>query len=203
MTAPIRVGVLALQGAFAAHAEALERAAAREGVPLEVVEVRRPAELAGLTGLVVPGGESTTLLKLLEPEEMGLAIRRWATEQGGSVFGTCAGAILVSRRVRNPEQASLELLDATIERNAYGRQVDSFIERMAPLEGAGLGAEPVEGVFIRAPRFLDVGSDVDVLLRRGDEPVLVRQGRVLAATFHPELTADTRVHQLFLRGLVS
>ena len=199
----IRVGVLALQGDYQAHVEALERAAAREGIALEVTEVRRPSDLANLAGLVIPGGESTTLLKLLAAEDLGMAIRRWATEQGGSVFGTCAGAILVSRDVRSPEQASLDLLDASIERNAYGRQVDSFIELLPAVEGSPFGSEAVEAVFIRAPRFVEVGRGVEILLRRGDEPVLVRQGRVLAATFHPELTSDTRIHQLFLKEIVA
>lgn len=199
----IRVGVLALQGDYQAHVEALERAAAAAGVPLGVSEIRRPSALADLAGLVIPGGESTTLLKLLAPEDLGLAIRRWATERGGSIFGTCAGAILVSREILNPAQASLDLLDASIERNAYGRQVDSFVERLETSEASPLGSAPVEAVFIRAPRFVRVGSGVEILLRRGDEPVLVRQGRVLAATFHPELTADTRVHRLFLEDVLA
>lgn len=197
----MRVGVLALQGDWAAHAAALQRAAVREGLAVEVAEVRRPADLEGLAGLVMPGGESTTLLKLLAMEQLDLAIGRWVTEAGGKIFGTCAGAILVSRIVRNPEQRSLGLLDAVIERNSYGRQVDSFIEPLPTRAGSELGGAPVEAVFIRAPRFIEVGRGVEVLLSRAAEPVLVRQGRVLAATFHPELTPDTRVHALFLRML--
>ena len=202
----MRVGVLALQGDWAAHAEALRRAAAREAMAIEVVEVRRPADLEGpqpLVGLVMPGGESTTLLKLLAMEQLDLAIGRWVSEAGGKLFGTCAGAILVARAVRNPEQGSLGLLDAVIERNSYGRQVDSFIERRPTRAGSELGPAPVEAVFIRAPRFIEVGAGVDVLLSRGAEPVLVRQGRILAATFHPELTPDSRVHALFLRMLAA
>ena len=170
---------------------------------IEIVEVRRPSDLEGLAGLVVPGGESTTLLKLLEPEQLGLAIRRWVTEEGGSILGTCAGAILVSTDVRKPQQASLGLLDAAIERNAYGRQVDSFIAPVTPVPGAGLGEAPLEAVFIRAPRFVSLGKGVEALAMFGDEPVLVRQGRIMAATFHPELTQDARVHGLFLRALVA
>ncbi len=199
--APLRVGVLALQGDFAAHAGALERAATAAGLACDVREVRRLPDLAGIEALVLPGGESTTLLKLLSIEDLGLAIRRFVTEQGGAVFGTCAGAILVSRHVRSPDQASLELLDATIERNAYGRQVDSFITTIEPQPGSGLGSRPIEAVFIRAPRFLATGPGVDVLARHGGEPVLVREGRVLAATFHPEMTPDDRIHATFLRGV--
>jgi 5'-phosphate synthase pdxT subunit len=163
--------------------------------------VRTPQDLAGLDGLVVPGGESTTLLELLEPRQLGRAIGRWATEQGGRVFGTCAGAILVSREVLRPAQPSLGLLDAVIERNAYGRQVDSFITTLQPEPASTLGSAPLEAVFIRAPRFTSVGPGVEVLASREGEPVLVRSGRVLAATFHPELTGDVRVHALFLRML--
>jgi 5'-phosphate synthase pdxT subunit len=191
-----RVGVLALQGDFAAHARALKAAG-----PCDVSEVRRPRDLEGLAGLVLPGGESTTLLKLLAVEDLGLAIARFSSEQGGGLFATCAGAILISREVLSPAQASLGLLDAAIERNAYGRQVDSFITAIEPEPESGLGAEPLEAVFIRAPRFLSLGPSVSVLAREGSDPVLVRQGSILAATFHPEMTSDTRVHALFLKGL--
>ena len=197
----LRVGVLALQGDYAAHADALRRAAVDERLEVAVDEVRRPADLEGLDGLVMPGGESTTLLKLLEPEELGLAIRRFVQERSGSVLATCAGAILVSRSVSGPAQPSLGLLHASIRRNAYGRQVDSFIAQLPTEAGSGLGAEPLEGVFIRAPRFGELGRGVAVLARVDGEPALVREGRVLAATFHPELTRDTRVHRLWLRGL--
>lgn len=198
----LRVGVLALQGDFDAHAKALRRAAGTLGLGLEVAEVRRASQLEGLAGLVLPGGESTTLLKLMEAEQLGRAIGRFAAEQGG-VFGTCAGAILISCEVLSPSQPSLGVLEATVERNAYGRQVDSFVARLQPEPGSGLGGAPLEAVFIRAPRFVKLSPKVQVLLRHGDDPVLVRQGRVLASTFHPEMTADERVHAAWLRGMAS
>jgi 5'-phosphate synthase pdxT subunit len=202
--AGIAVGVLALQGDHAAHVTALRAAAEQEGLDVDVREVRTPRDLEGLAGLVVPGGESTTLLKLLAPDDLGLAIGRFVREQGGRAFGTCAGAILLSREVTSPAQASLGLLDAAIERNAYGRQIDSFVAQLRPEPGSGLGDASLEAVFIRAPRFAALGADVEVLARGpGGEPVLVRQGPVLAATFHPELTRDLRVHALFLRSLTT
>jgi pyridoxal 5'-phosphate synthase pdxT subunit len=182
----VRIGVLALQGDFAAHARALSRAAAQP------VEVRRVTGLDGLSGLVLPGGESTTLLNLMGDEPWFDALARFHRE-GGHLFGTCAGAILLSREVLHPTQPSLGLLDATIERNAFGRQVDSF-ETCLP--APPLGGD-VEAVFIRAPRFRALGPGVEVLARLGDEPVLVRQDRVLAGTFHPELTGDARLHRYF------
>lgn len=180
-------GVLALQGNFAAHFLALRDvgAAARE--------VRRVAELDGLDGLVLPGGESTALLRLMEDEPWFDALRRFH-ETGGILFGTCAGAILLARHVR-PVQKSLGLLDVTVTRNAYGRQVDSFEARVdAPSLGGRLSA-----VFIRAPRFDRLGAEVEVLATHGHEPVLVQQGNVLAATFHPELTHSRAVHTYVLR----
>ena len=179
-------GVLALQGDFAAHAAALRRTG------VEAREVRRVAELEGLKGLVLPGGESTALLKLMEDEDWFSALRRFHG-RGGVILGTCAGAILLSREVR-PNQPSLGLLDATIERNAYGRQVDSF-ER--EVEAPALGA-PLRAAFIRAPRFVGTGLAVEVLGRLDGNPVLVRQGTVLAATFHPEIAGDDRLHGLFI-----
>ena len=179
-------GVLALQGDFAAHAAALRRA------EVEVREVRRTSELQGLRGLVLPGGESTTLLKLMADEDWFGALRRFHAN-GGLLLGTCAGAILLAREVK-PSQPSLGLLDASVERNAYGRQVDSF---EAEVEAPGLGA-PLHAAFIRAPRFLKTGPTVEILGRREKEPVLVRQGRVLAATFHPEIAGDDRLHRLFV-----
>ncbi len=183
----IRVGVLALQGDFGAHARAIERLGAA------VALVRRCAELAGLDGLVLPGGESTTLLNLMQDEPWFEAVERFHRE-GGALLGTCAGAILLSRRVLNPAQPSLGLLDAVVERNGWGRQADSFETR---LEAPELGG-PIEAVFIRAPRFKSLGRKVTVLARIRREPVLVRQGRILAATFHPELTGDGRLHRHFL-----
>ncbi len=183
-----RVGVVALQGGFAAHRRALERSGA------EVREVRRVADLGGLDAVVLPGGESTALLRLMADEPWFDALRRHHAE-GGALFGTCAGAILLAREVE-PRQASLGLLDVAIERNAYGRQAGSFTAR---LDSATLGT--LEGVFIRAPCFRRLGPRVEVLARHGDDPVLVREGRVLAATFHPELTASTALHAFVLREL--
>ena len=183
-------GVLALQGDFAAHEAALVRA----GVAIHQVRaVRRVGELSGLKGLVLPGGESTALLKLMAEEDWFAALRGFHA-QGGALFGTCAGAILLAREVSGPSQPSLGLLDATVDRNAYGRQVDSF---EAEIDAPELGG-PVSGVFIRAPRFVATGPAVEVLGRLKEAPVLVRQGRVLAATFHPEIAGDDRLHRLFV-----
>jgi 5'-phosphate synthase pdxT subunit len=180
-------GVLALQGDFAAHRQALLEIGA------EVREVRRVAELSGLAGLVIPGGESTALLKLMEREPWFEALRRFH-DGGGVVLGTCAGAILLARDVR-PKQPSLRLLDAAVHRNAYGRQNDSFA---AAVDAPSLGGS-IDALFIRAPRFERLGPDVEILAHLGDEPVLLRHGRVLAATFHPELTRSRRVHEHALR----
>jgi 5'-phosphate synthase pdxT subunit len=180
-------GVLALQGDFEAHAAAFRAA----GVPVR--EVRRVAALEGLAGLMIPGGESTTLLNLMRDEPWFDAIRRFHG-RGGVVAGTCAGAILLAREVR-PRQPSLGLLDAIVERNAWGRQVDSFEARVpAP----ALGGE-IDGVFIRAPRFRALFPEVEVLARYAGEPVLVREGRVVALTFHPELTASPLLHRYLAR----
>jgi 5'-phosphate synthase pdxT subunit len=179
-------GVLALQGDFAAHAAALRDV----GVPVR--EVRRARDVAGLSGLALPGGESSTLLNLMQDEPWFSALER-LHEEGGAFLGTCAGAILLAREVQ-PAQPSLGFLDATVVRNAYGRQVDSF---QARLDAPALG-EPLEAIFIRAPRLRGLGPAVEVLARLGEEPVLVRQGRVLAATFHPELTRSRRLHRLFV-----
>jgi 5'-phosphate synthase pdxT subunit len=184
------IGVLAIQGDYAAHAEALTDAGA------EPIEVRNPEELDGLDGLILPGGESTTILKFLERREFFDALQQYASTQ--PVFGTCAGAILLAREVRHPAQRSLGLLDAVVERNAYGRQVDSTI-LTAP---SSLPGEPLEMVFIRAPRIAETGPSVEVLARRDGHPVLVRQGRLMAATFHPELSRDRRVHRLFVETAI-
>jgi 5'-phosphate synthase pdxT subunit len=182
-----RIGVLALQGDFAAHVEAL-----RSG-GVETEEVRYASQLDRLDGLILPGGESTTLLKLLRDLSLETPLRRFHA-RGGAVFGTCAGAILVARRVTNPEQPSLGLIDIEIERNAYGRQIDSFeTDGSVP----ALGKEPLRLVFIRAPRIRRVGPGVEVIASLDGEPILVRQERVLAGTFHPELSGDPRVHRLF------
>jgi 5'-phosphate synthase pdxT subunit len=184
-------GVLALQGDFAAHA------AAFRDLDVPVREVRRVAELEGLAGLVIPGGESTTLLNLMRDEPWFDAIRRLHAS-GAVVAGTCAGAILLSREVR-PRQPSLGLLDAVIERNAWGRQVDSFEARVDTTPALG---GSMDAVFIRAPRFLALFPEVKVLARYGGEPVVVQQGRVVAATFHPELTRSRALHR-YLVGAAS
>jgi 5'-phosphate synthase pdxT subunit len=190
----LRVGVLALQGDFEAHRRTLEA----RGVA--AVDVRVPEDLAGVRGLVLPGGESTTMLKLMEGS--GLAERLAELIRGGlPVLATCAGVILLAREVRNPAQRSLGLLDVVVERNAYGRQIDSAVVNLSVCDPQHLGSEVLEGVFIRAPRVAEVGASVQVLARRGEDPVLVRQGRLLAATFHPELSPGSPVTDLFVRSL--
>ena len=184
------VGILALQGDFAAHLAAFGELGA---VPLEV---RRPHRLDDLDGLVIPGGESTTLLNLMGDEPWFEALAAFHA-RGGKLFGTCAGAILLAREVRSPDQPSLGLLDAVVERNGYGRQIDSFETRLE-LDGE---SEPLPAVFIRAPRFVSLGPEVRVLASHAGEPVLVSQDNVLAATFHPELTPDRRLHRRFLNLL--
>jgi len=172
-----RIGVLALQGAFREHVQVLERLGA------EVVEVRLPEEVEGLDGLVIPGGESTTIMRLAQIYGLDEAIRSYR----GSIFGTCAGMIVLDRE-------HLGLADLEVDRNAYGRQVRSF-EADVELAGEEL---PLHGVFIRAPRIRDLGADIEVLGALDGEPVLVRDGRLLLASFHPELTDDSRVHKVFL-----
>jgi len=185
LNARAKIGVLALQGDFDAHRRRLEELRA------EVVLVRKPEQLDEIDGLVIPGGESGTFLRLLGEagfEKLRHFVRLKPT------FGTCAGAILLAKEVENPKQAGLGALDVAIRRNAYGRQIDSSIR-----EGR-FGGAPTEMVFIRAPKFERLGPEVEVLGTEGanDEPVAVRQGRVMAATFHPELSDDTRVHRFFL-----
>ncbi len=155
--------------------------------------MRRPADLAGVAGVILPGGESTTMLKFLEEEGLESALVEFRG-RGGAIFGTCAGTILLAREVRNPAQRSLGLLDAEVSRNAYGRQIASEVRH----EVSSLKDEPMEMVFIRAPIIESVGAIGGGLASCGGKPVLVRQGNILAATFHPELTADTTVHELFL-----
>jgi len=191
-----KVGVLSLQGDFAAHGAALERAGA------EPVFVREPAQFASLEGLVIPGGESTTMLKLMAYEP-GLceALREFGASK--PVFGTCAGAILMAGEVSNPAQESFHLMDIGVERNAYGRQIDSRVAEVETEPEFERRTAPgrLEAVFIRAPVIRRVGPDARVLIRYKGDPVLVEQGRHLAATFHPELTSDSRVHALFLEKL--
>jgi 5'-phosphate synthase pdxT subunit len=178
MEMPLRIGVLALQGAFREHARALRKLGA------EVVEVRLPEELEGIDGLVIPGGESTTIMRLAELYGIDEAIRSFR----GAIFGTCAGMILLDRE-------HLGLADLEVDRNAFGRQVKSF-EADVNLAGDEI---PLRGVFIRAPRIRSAGSDVEVLGELDGEPVLVRDGRLLLASFHPELTEDLRVHEIFVK----
>jgi 5'-phosphate synthase pdxT subunit len=185
------VGILAIQGDFALHAKMLERI----GAPWKLVKYA--AELSALGGLILPGGESTTMLKFFGNEGMGAAIQEFAAV-GKPVFGTCAGAILLAREVLNPPQECLGLLDISIERNGYGRQVDSAVRWG---ECPELADGPVEMVFIRAPIIRRVGEGVRVLGRSDGLPVLVEQGNVLAATFHPELTEDETIHRYFLKKL--
>jgi 5'-phosphate synthase pdxT subunit len=173
----VKIGVLALQGNVREHVAVLRRLGA------EAVEVRKPEQLDGLDGLVIPGGESTTFMRLMRLYGLEDAVREFARP----VFGTCAGMIVLDR-------SHLGLVDIDVDRNAYGRQVASF---EADLELAG-DPEPLRGVFIRAPRVRDAGPDVEVLAELRGEPVLVRDGRFLVASFHPELTDDVRIHQLFL-----
>ncbi len=184
----MRIGILAVQGDYEAHAAVL----ARLGV--EHVLVRAPADMAGVDALILPGGESTTQLKFLTEEGLEKAIRALAA-RGGALFGTCAGTILLAREVKNPGQPSLGLADLVVARNAYGRQVASEVA----YGSSKLKDAPLEMVFIRAPVIEQVGRGVEVLAEYGGRPVLVRQDRVLAATFHPELTGDTTVHEYFLR----
>jgi 5'-phosphate synthase pdxT subunit len=184
----MKIGVLALQGDFDAHRRRLEELGA------EVMLVKKPEQLDEIDGLVIPGGESGTFLRLLG--EAGFEKLKQFV-QVKPTFGTCAGAILLASEVENPMQAGLGAIDIGIRRNAYGRQVDSSIREGRFLPG-NQGGSPIEMVFIRAPKIERVGSGVEVLATEGDDPVVVRQGKVMAATFHPELSADTRVHRAFL-----
>jgi pyridoxal 5'-phosphate synthase pdxT subunit len=177
---PPRIGVLAVQGNFREHVAMLRRLGA------DAVEVRKPQELGGLDGLVVPGGETTTFMRLMRLYGLDEAVRSFP----GPILGTCAGMIVLDRN-------HLGLADLEVERNAYGRQVSSFETDLA-LAGEG---EPLRGVFIRAPRVSDAGSDVEVLAEHDGVPVLLRDGRLIVAAFHPELTEDTRVHELFLEAV--
>ena len=182
----LKIGILALQGDFDAHRKRIEELGA------EVVLVRKPEQLAGIDGLIIPGGESSVFLNLLG-EKGFQKLTDFVLSK--PVFGTCAGCILLAREVESPAQKGIGALDITVRRNAYGRQIDSTI-----LEGPSkLGGPPLEQVYIRAPRIERVGPGVEVLAEREGYPVLIRQGKLLAATFHPELSADTRVHAEFLR----
>ena len=179
----MKIGVLAIQGDFDAHRRRLEELGA------EVVLVRKPEELDEVAGLVIPGGESGAFLRILGEEGMK-KLRDFVRVK--PTFGTCAGAIMLAKEITNPAQVGLGALDVRIRRNAYGRQIDSSIR-----EGK-FGDAPVEMVFIRAPKIEKLGVGVEVIATEGDDPVAVRQGKIMASTFHPELSQDTRIHQAFL-----
>lgn len=181
------IGVLALQGDYASHASALQE------IEVRVKMVRAARDLAGIDGLIIPGGESTTFLKLLERQALFAPLLAYTETH--PTFGTCAGCILLAKKVLRPEQESFGVLDATVERNAYGRQIDSEILT----QETSLSGGPLEMVFIRAPRITEIGEGVEVLASREAAPVLVRQENILAATFHPELSDDRRVHRYFLQ----
>lgn len=184
----MKIGILAIQGDFHAHAEMLHQLGA------DTVEVRTVADLQGCDGLILPGGESTTQLQFLEEEGLYDAIRKFA-QNDGAIFGTCAGAILLANKVKNPEQDSLKLLDMTVLRNGYGRQLASDVF-FGPTT---LKNDPLEMVFIRGPIIEKVGPSISILAKHDGSPTLVQKGHILAATFHPELTNDPTVHQYFLK----
>jgi 5'-phosphate synthase pdxT subunit len=183
----VKIGILAVQGDFAAHAAMLA------SMGIDSVEVRTCEDLAGCDGLILPGGESTTQLQFLQEEGLYDAIKKFAAE-GKAILGTCAGAILLATEVKNPQQESLGLLDMTVLRNGYGRQMHSDV-----VSGPSkLKSEPMEMVFIRGPIFERVGRGIEVLAEYAGKPALVQKANILAAAFHPELTDDTTVHQRFL-----
>ena len=184
----MKIGIVAIQGDYEAHGKMLER------MGVEHSFVRLPKDLDGASGIILPGGESTTHLKVMKEECLFAALKQFAAN-GGAFFGTCAGAILLAREVHGPPQDSLGLLDISILRNAYGRQLASDVH-MGPTK---LRKEPLEMVFIRAPIIESFGEGVEVLAEDAGHPVLVRQGKILASTFHPELTADPFVHEYFLK----
>jgi 5'-phosphate synthase pdxT subunit len=188
----VKIGILAVQGDFEAHAAMLAR------LDAESVEVRTPADLTGCDGLILPGGESTTQLQFLQEEGLADAIGKFA-KQGGAIFGTCAGAILLATEVENPRQDSLKLLDMTVLRNGYGRQIASDVVS-GPTK---LKSEPLEMVFIRGPIIQRTGPGLKVLAEYAGKPALVQRDHIMAATFHPELTDDTTVHQHFLSLVAS
>ena len=183
----MKIGVLAIQGDYEAHKAVLERLGA------EVILVRKPEQLDAIDAIVIPGGESSTFLNFLVERGFLDKLRDFVSTK--PAFGTCAGAILLAKDVENPPQESLQVLDIRIRRNAYGRQIDSSIRE----EKTKLGEKPLEMVFIRAPKIVGTGKNVEVLASAGGNPVLVRQGKIMACTFHPELSNDTRVHEEFLK----
>ena len=189
----MKIGILALQGDFEEHQEMLV------GMGVDSCLVKYAEELEDLSGLILPGGESTTMLKFMEGESLVEPVKEFY-RNGGALYGTCAGAILLARSVSSPAQPSLRLLDISIERNGYGRQIQSHVSHLAcPI----LGEAPLEMVFIRAPIIREVGTEVEVLARHQEDPVFIRQGRIMATTFHPELSTDDRVHRFFIDHLVT
>ncbi|HXN98412.1 MAG TPA: pyridoxal 5'-phosphate synthase glutaminase subunit PdxT [Candidatus Acidoferrales bacterium] len=184
----MNIGILAIQGDYEAHAKMLDR------IGVAYTYVRTPEDLKGVSGVILPGGESTTHLKVMTEEGLFDALKQFASD-GGAFFGTCAGTILLAREVHGPSQESLALLDVSVLRNGYGRQLASDVH----LGQTKIGAAPVEMVFIRAPIIESVGKGVEVLAEDAGHPVLVRQGKILASTFHPELTGDPSVHEYFLK----
>jgi len=182
-----KIGIVAIQGDYEAHAKTLD------SLGVAHTFVRTPADLAGLNGVILPGGESTTHLKVMTEEGLFDALKKFAAE-GGAMFGTCAGAIRLAHEVRGPAQASLDLIDITVLRNGYGRQLASDVH----LGPTSLRKEPLEMVFIRAPIIEAAGTGVQVLAKDAGHPVLVQQGKILASTFHPELSAETTVHEHFV-----
>jgi len=183
----MKIGVLAIQGDYEAHKARLEQ------LGTEVTLVRKPEQLDAIDGIVIPGGESSTFLNFLAERGFLEKLRDFVSTK--PTFGTCAGAILLAKRVENPPQQSLGAMDIRIRRNAYGRQIDSSIRQAQ----SKLGDKPLEMVFIRAPKIVNTGKGVEVLATHGGDPVLVRQGKIMAATFHPELSEDTRVHREFVK----
>ena len=188
MSTRSKIGIVAIQGDYEAHGAVLER------LGVEHSYVRLPGDLAGLNGVILPGGESSTHLKVMREEGLFDALKQFAKD-GGAFFGTCAGAIMLARDVHGPAQDSLGLLDMAILRNGYGRQLASDVH----MSLTKLRKEPLEMVFIRAPIIESIGKGVEVLAEDAGHPVLVQQGRILASTFHPELTSDSTVHEYFLR----
>jgi pyridoxal 5'-phosphate synthase pdxT subunit len=183
----VTIGVLAIQGDYEAHARRLQELGATTRF------IRKAEQLDGIDAIVIPGGESSTILKFLDQNGFFEKLREFVRSK--PAFGTCAGAILLAKEVENPPQPSLDAMDIRVRRNAYGRQLDSHIKS----ERTKLGDEPLEMVFIRAPKIQQIGADVEVLAESGGAPVLVRQGKMMAATFHPELSPDPRVHAEFLK----
>lgn len=184
-----RVGVLALQGAFREHRQVLEQ------LGCEVVEVRKPDDLKDIQGLIIPGGESTTIGKLMSIDDLGEKIKELGAKDL-PIFGTCAGMILLSKTIKNSDQYRLGLMDTVVERNAFGRQVASF---ETDLRVPAMGHDPFRAVFIRAPYIHEVAPNVGILAEYEDKIVFARQGNLLASAFHPELTSDPRVHLYFLK----